>query len=261
LLWKNIVLIESVTLRGFRCFCPEPTTVSVAPDITAIIGANAAGKTSLLQGLAKLFGVSRAQRTIHKSDFYLAPDTDPEGDETKEMFIDVLVGLPELTDGTATPETIAPSFRHMRLERVGDVPVCRLRLEARWEADGTVDGEVSQELFWVDTLNENPTDDQKHPVTAADRGLIQLYYTPASRDATVQVRDTTGALAARLLRAIEWSPNTQEAVKKASENLAKAFGGEGAIAAFCKALEARWSDLHDEMVDTKPRLSLGPVTK
>lgn len=68
------------------------------------------------------------------------------------MFIDVLIGLPELADGTATPETIAPSFRHMQIEREGESPVCRLRLEARWEDDGTVEGEVSQELFWVDTL-------------------------------------------------------------------------------------------------------------
>lgn len=51
----------------------------------------------------------------------------------------------------------------------------------------------------------DPADDKCHPVSAADRGLIQLYYTPASRDAAAQVRATAGALAARLLRAIEWS--------------------------------------------------------
>ena len=61
--------------------------------------------------------------------------------------------------------------------------MCRLRLEACWEDDGTVEGDVSQELFWVDTLEPTPTDAQKHPISAADRGLIQLYYTPASRDA------------------------------------------------------------------------------
>ena len=245
-----------MTLSGFRCFGPDPITVPIASEITAVVGPNAAGKTALLHALSKLFGVSRAQRTVQRSDFHVGADEDIDDREPKDLFIDVLIGLPELADGTATPETIAPSFRHMQLERADKAPVCRLRLEARWEDDGTVEGEVSQELFWVDTLDDNPPDDKRHPVSAADRGLIQLYYTPASRDAAAQIRATTGALAARLLRAIEWSSDTEDAVKGASEDLATAFEGEAAIAAIAKALQTRWSDLHDDVVDTKPRLSL-----
>ena len=78
-----------------------------------------------------------------------------------------MIGLPELVDGTATPETIAPIFRHMRIERDEGAPVCRLRLEARWEDDGTVEGEVSQELSWIDTLEAEPDEEQKHRVSAA----------------------------------------------------------------------------------------------
>lgn len=248
--------IESVTLSGFRCFGPEAITVPIAAEITAVVGPNAAGKTALLHALATLFGVTRAQRTVQRADFHLGADDDPEDREAKDLFIDVMIGLPELADGTATAETIAPSFRHMQIEREGEAPVCRMRLEARWEDDGTLDGEVSQDLFWVDTLDDEPPEDKCHPVSAADRGLIQLYYTPASRDAAAQIRATTGALAARLLRAIEWSSETEEAVQEASESLSAALEAETAIAAIGKALEERWSGLHDEVVDTKPRLSL-----
>src|SRR4029077_3293608 len=146
------VRLESVTLSGFRCFGLQPITIVFSADITAVIGPNAAGKTALLQGLCKLFGVTRAQRTVQRSDFHVAPGADPDDRSPKTLFIDVLVVLPELADGTATPETVAPSFRHMLLTRKGLTPVCRLRLEARWEDDGTVEGEVSQELYWVDTL-------------------------------------------------------------------------------------------------------------
>jgi len=250
------VLLENVILSGFRCFGPEPITVPIASEITAVVGPNAAGKTALLHGLSKLFGVSRAERTVQRSDFHVGAEGDPEDREPKDLYIDVLITLPELADGTATSETIAPSFRHMLLERADKAPVCRLRLEAKWEDDGTVEGEVSQELFWIDTLDDDPADDQRHPVAAADRGLIQLYYTPASRDAAAQIRATTGALAARLLRAIEWSSETEDAVAEAAESLTTAFEGEAAIAAIGKALEARWSGLHDDVVDTKPRLSL-----
>ncbi|MEP7351481.1 MAG: AAA family ATPase [Sphingorhabdus sp.] len=250
------MLIESITISGFRCFGTEAITVPIASEITAVVGPNAAGKTATLHALAKLFGVTRAQRTVQRSDFHIGADDDPEDREVKDLFIDVLIGLPELADGTATPETIAPSFRHMQIEREGEGPVCRMRLEARWEDDGTVEGEVSQDLFWVDTLDGDPPEEKCHSVLAADRGLIQLYYTPASRDAAAQIRATTGALAARLLRAIEWSSETEEAVQEASENLSAAFEAEAAIAAIGNALQERWSDLHDEIVDTKPRLSL-----
>ncbi|HEY0120824.1 MAG TPA: AAA family ATPase [Rhizobium sp.] len=248
--------IESATLSGFRCFGSNPITVPISSEITAVVGPNAAGKTALLHALSKLFGVSRAQRIVQRSDFHLGANDDPDDREAKDLFIDVLIGLPELADGTATPETIAPSFRHMQIEREGKSPVCRMRLEARWEDDGTAEGEVSQELFWIDTLDDDPAEDKRHPVSAADRGLIQLYYTPASRDAAAQIKATTGALAARLLRAIEWSSGTEEAVQEATQNLATAFEGESAIAAIGKALQARWSGLHDDVVDTTPRLSL-----
>ena len=248
--------IESVTISGFRCFGPTPISVQISSEITAVVGPNAAGKTALLHALSKLFGVSRAQRTVQRSDFHFGVDDDPEDRAPKDLFVEVLIGFPELDDGTATPETVAPSFRHMQIKRKGEPPVCRLRLEARWEDDGTVEGEVAQELFWVDSLDDDPKEDNCHPVSPADRGLIQLYYTPASRDAAAQIKATTGALAARLLRAIEWSIETEAAVQEASENLTKAFEEESAIAAIGKALQTRWSALHDEVVNTKPRLSL-----
>jgi len=95
--------LESVILSGFRCFGPQPSTMAFAPDITAVIGPNAAGKTALLHGLSKLFGVTRAQRTVQRSDFDVAPDADLDDRSPKTLFIDVLVVLPELADGTATP--------------------------------------------------------------------------------------------------------------------------------------------------------------
>ena len=248
--------LESVTLSGFRCFGNDPITVPLSAEITAVVGPNASGKTALLQALTKLFGTSRAQRMINRSDFHVAADADPDDRKPRELVIDVLVALPELADGTATSETVAPAFRHMMIAREKRSPVCRLRLEARWEDDGTVEGEVSQKFCWVDTLDKTPEEDKKHPVPAADRGLIQLYYTPANRDAGAQVRATAGALAARLLRAIEWSDEARDSVNTATTELVDAFEGEAAIEAIGNRLKKHWSSLHDDQVDTKPRLSL-----
>ena len=87
--------LESVSLSGFRCFGPDPISVPLSADITAVIGSNGAGKTAFLQALVKLFGVSRAQRTIDRSDFHLAPDADTDDRDPKDLVIDVLVMLPE----------------------------------------------------------------------------------------------------------------------------------------------------------------------
>lgn len=248
--------LETVTISGFRCFGPEVTKMDISPRVTSVVGPNASGKTAILQALAKLFGTSRNDRTIVPTDFHVSIEEEDDVPDKRSLTIDVLIGLPELADGTATPETIAPSFRHMLLEREGSSPVCRMRLEADWEFDGTVDGAVSQNLYWVDTLDEQPTEDKKHPVAAADRGLIQLYYTPAARDPAKQVRSTAGALTSRLLRAIEWSEKTETTVTEASASLSKAFESEEAIDAISDALKERWSDLHDDETDTQPRLSL-----
>ncbi|TCD18667.1 DUF2813 domain-containing protein [Pseudomonas sp. IC_126] len=248
--------IESITVSGFRCFGPNEIVIPISDKVTTIVGPNAAGKTALLQAMSKLFGVTRAQRTVLLSDFHLALGEDPESRDSKELFIEALIAFPELMDGSATPETIAPSFRHMLITRAAQAPVCRMRLEAQWDDDGTLEGEVSQNLFWIDSLDAEPAEDKYHPVAVTDRGLIQLYYTPASRDAAGQVRTTAGTLAARLLRAIEWSSDTEDKVQEATESLTAAFEGESAITAITEALQTRWADLHDDASSTKPRLSL-----
>ena len=77
--------LESVIISGFRCFGPRPITMAFAPDITAVVGPNAAGKTAWLHGLSKLFGVTRAQRTVQRSDFHVAHDADPDDPSPKAL--------------------------------------------------------------------------------------------------------------------------------------------------------------------------------
>ncbi len=172
------------------------------------------------------------------------------------MSIDVIIALPELAKGSATAHTTAPAFKHMQLAGTGATPVCRMRLEAQWEDDGTAEGEVTQNLYWVDKLDEKIVDADKRVVAPLDRGNIQVYYTPATRDAEAQIRASTGALAARLLRAIEWSAKTKGTVESATKTLSTAFGGEAAIQAISSALSERWKELHDEKTDTDTALTL-----
>jgi putative ATP-dependent endonuclease of OLD family len=250
------MLIQCMTICGFRSFGLEPHQIDLAGKLTAIVGPNASGKTALLQALTKMFGISRAQRTILRSDFHLPPGVAPDDQTTRTLFVDVVIAFPELAEGAGTAHTVAPAFKHMLIVAPQATPVCRIRLEARWEDDGTADGEVIQELFWVTKLADKIEDTDKVTVTAADRRYIQVYYTPAARDAAAQIRATTGALAARLLRSIEWSKDTRKAVDDAAQKLTVAFDAEAAITAISEALSDCWSDLEDGTSDTEPSLSL-----
>jgi len=250
------VFVESLTISGFRSYGPDGETIYLENGLTGLIGPNASGKTALLHALGKMFGVTRAQRTIQHSDFHLPEDVSPDDRSPRSLSIEVIIALPELAKGTATSKTVAPAFRHMQIKKPKATPVCRARLEAQWTDDGTVDGEVTQDLFWITTLDATFGDEQKTPVTAVDRGLIHVYYTPASRDAEAQIKASAGALASRLLRAIEWSKEVKESVKEATKTLSSSFSDEPAIEAITDTLSSRWAQLEDGTTTIDPSLAL-----
>ncbi|EJW10846.1 putative ATP-dependent endonuclease [Rhodovulum sp. PH10] len=248
--------IRSVTISGFRSFGPTPHKIKFSDGLTAVIGPNASGKTALLQALCKLFGISRGQRNVQRSDFHLPVGVGPDDRTARSLTIEVIIALSELAKGSATSKTVAPCFKHMQIAKTGATPVCRLRLEAQWADDGTAEGEVTQDLFWITTLDDAIKDEHKSKVAPFERGFIQVYYTPATRNPEAQIKLSTGALAARLLRAIEWSKGTRKSVEDATKALSDAFGGESAIKAMSEALSTRWRDLHDSVTDKDPGLAL-----
>jgi putative ATP-dependent endonuclease of the OLD family len=250
------VRIQSITIAGFRCFGSEPHAIEINGDLTAIVGANASGKTAVLQALCKMFGTTGAQRTVRRSDFHLPPGVPPDDRSTRSLTIEVILALPELATGSATAQTVAPAFRHIQIGGPQAIPVCRMRLEAQWDDDGTAEGDVTQTLHWIGKLGDHIDEEDKHTVSPMDRGHIQVYYTPAARDAEAQIRASTGALAVRLLRAIDWSEDTRNAVDRATRKLSQAFGAEAAIDAISTALSERWKELHDEKADTEPAIAL-----
>ena len=231
--------IQCVILRGFRCFGSTATTIGLSEHITTLVGANASGKTAFLEALSRVFGVTRDQRTIRRTDFHVPPGTSSDDRSSRELSIDVRLVFPELEQEGAPTHAVPPCFHHMVVEKPGGTPFCRVRLEAKWTDDGTIDGDIEQNSWWVVADDETPSDEQKRPLAPHERGLIQVHYVPATRDASKQLTIATGAMAGRLLRAINWSTATQETVEEASERIRKAFGDEVAIQVINDALIRR----------------------
>ena len=153
--------IHSVSLRGFRCFSDTLTTVNLSEGITTLVGTNGSGKTAFLEALARVFGVTREQRTVRKSDFYADPNKSPADVQSAELCIDIRLSFPELVDADCPPDAVAPCFRHMMVAEPGGNPFCRILLEATWSDDGTIDGDIEQKLWWVVSTEETPK--EEHP--------------------------------------------------------------------------------------------------
>jgi len=248
--------INAVELKGFQCFGKRPAKIDLSKGITTLIGTNGSGKTALLTGLLRLFGVTRNQRTIRRSDFYLPPSKDEEVVKSQDLWIDVRLQYPELSRECTMAESIPACFNHMVVEKSGGLPFCRLRLEAEWTDDGTIDGDITQKLFWVITNERNPGDEHKVPVRPHERGLIQVHYLPASRDESSLLKYATGLMAGRLLKAIEWSSDTLEIFEEATEKIQNSFSDETGIKSINSVLKKKWMDLYSSPVFKNPELQM-----
>ncbi|MBF2014279.1 MAG: AAA family ATPase [Rivularia sp. T60_A2020_040] len=253
--------IESITLKGFRCFGNTPTTVNLSEEITALIGANGSGKTALLEAMSRVFGITNKQRTIISTDFYAFADPSNNNSSKREfeLYIDIRLIFTELEENpnsTSSNLAVPACFHHMVVTNTDETPFVRIRLEAKWVDDRTIDGDIEQKLWWVTTDKETPMDDEKRQCEASERGLIQVHYIPATRDPSSQLTSATGAIIGRLLRAVSWSNEAQESIQEASQKIREVFGKEQAIDRINKVLASRWQELHNDTFDSQPEFNV-----
>jgi hypothetical protein len=103
--------------------------------------------------------------------------------------LEAIIAFPELDadgdGGAAIPEF----FHQMAAEEAGKLK-CRLRLEATWTDDGSLDGAIEQKYRAVRTFGPFADADCTE-LKATDRARIQMIYVPATRDGASQVTFTS----------------------------------------------------------------------
>lgn len=249
--------IDSITIKGFRCFGSTSTTIEFSDEITAFVGANGSGKTALLEAILRVFGITTKQRTVVRTDFYVSSDILDNNPSCRELYIDVRLTFSEVLDNNTPKDPAIPScFRYMVVDQPNATPFVRIRLEAKWIDDGTIDGDIEQKLWWVLTSNESPQNEDKVPCEASDRGLIQVHYVPAIRDPSSQLTMSAGAMLGRLLRSVAWSSETQQCIQDASAQIYQAFGREAAISEINQTLASKWKELHNDVFDAEPEFNI-----
>ena len=212
------MIISHLTIKNFRCFGDAPETLEL-DYLTALIGANGSGKSAILLALARLFGVSQAERRLQPDDFHVPHNTDPGTIDKIELVIEARIEFPELSFGSEDDSGVPQCFNQMVVKNEGGEPFCRVRLEGTWTRSNLPEGDIDEQAYWITTAGEEVKDEHKRPMLAYERSIIHVLYVPAFRDVSKQLSLASGSLVYRLLRAIEWS----EKVKTTIEDSAKAI--------------------------------------
>lgn len=238
------MFVERVTLANFRCFGPEPQSIDLSPGLTAFVGVNGSGKTAVMEGMLRLFGVSSEQRRLRKQDFHV-PLSEAATSLQRELFIETVFAFPELDDDAADHSAVPEFFQQMAADENGRLK-CRVRLQATLTDDGSLEGAIDWKLRAVRKFGDFGEKDCVD-LKQIDRARVQMLYVPASRDAVSQV---TAFMRSRLWRAINWSKGVRAAFVDAAENLNGIFGAELGVDAIGSCLQKRWQDLHTAGTDT-----------
>ncbi|TPG23474.1 DUF2813 domain-containing protein [Variovorax ginsengisoli] len=237
--------VERLELENFRCFGPQRTRVALGPDLVAFVGDNGTGKTALMQALQRMFGVTADQRRLRKQDFNI-PFYEADRPAARTLVVEAIVAFPEL-DGDDDNPAVPAFFKNMAAEENGDLKV-RLRLQATWTDDGTLDGAIEESYSAVQTFGAFDDGDLQQ-LRGADRSRIQLFYIPATRDGASQV---TAFIRGRLWRAINWSQEVKDSLTGAGDGVNQAFSAEAAVSSITTAVTQRWQQLHSAGTDATP---------
>ncbi|MCI5140375.1 MAG: DUF2813 domain-containing protein [Candidatus Electrothrix sp. ATG1] len=239
--------IESVTIRGFRCFDDTGETIDL-DGFNCFVGPNASGKTAAMMALSRLFGESRGQRQIEPADFHLAPGEDLRGRSPRRLIIECKLCFPELAEDAALLSDVVPEvFNQMIVDEPDGSPYCRIRLEATWSDDGTLSGDISQELWWVLTSSDNQEtieDGNRRKVLPGDRGKIRVVYVPAARNPDLQIKATTSTSFGRLIDMLAWDEGADEKLKETLGTISEQLGALTGIQTMNSHVQNAWGNVY-----------------
>lgn len=239
--------IESIIVKNFRSFGSEPTKINFDSKTTILVGGNGTGKTVLLLALQRMFGISSNERKIRNEDFH-RPQTKGAKQET-DLYIEILLAFPELETDTPLTSSVPDFFRSMSIADESNNLKVRLRLEALWEADGTIDGHITSNFYSINTFENEVGDENKISLRPYERSKIQLIYIPANRNAS---SEATQFLKGRLWKAINWSSNIKENTEEKILEINEIVLSQTAIIHIKEILTKQWNILNKAETYSSP---------
>jgi len=266
--------IKELRLKNFRCFGPAEEVIVLDKEMTAFIGDNGSGKTTVLKALQRLFGSTSSERSLTRDDIHFGarevpgPAT-PSGEAqaiptvaSREIYIEAVLDFPELSvsaDGPSgnTLDVSVETFHAMSCAGPGSPLQARIRLEAKWEF-GIDEDDIDQKIYWITTTDDVPFGDDdiaKIPMPAAQRRRFQLKYLPATRNNSAVVKSAMKELLVWLEKFGDLSSGKQQLETQRAE-LQKVFDGLPAVNGVVKELSKNWGELFRGELYSEAKLSI-----
>ncbi|VMR27454.1 Yga2G [Streptococcus pneumoniae] len=235
--------LTKVIINNFRLF--GESQIIELNNQTVLIGNNSSGKTTVLQALSKLFSDKQNDRIIKKSDFHLPKGSRP-GENTRNLFIETIFEFDEL-DGTPYSQAIPSFFEHFTVSKDGAKPFLRIRLESSWEDDGTVEGSIDTQFYYISSDEDTIRDEDKHRAPRKDLDKIRVLYVPASRTPEKELGNASGSMLSRLVNSINWTEDEINEITDKIDELNNTFLSEnGALTQINNEIQKSWELYHED---------------
>ncbi|WP_434998211.1 ATP-dependent nuclease [Pectobacterium brasiliense] len=225
--------ITNVEIKGFKSFDNIGQSININ-SFTSLIGGNGTGKTAVLLGLTRMFGVKNSDRVVQVDDFYVPPG-DKIGDANeRELTIRIKFEFPDLEDGE--DDSVADFFKHLVSIEKDTIPYCVAKLKAKWTKTNLAEGDIDSELVWE-------IGEYEKSISAYERSKIHVHYVPAYRDPSLQLKQTAGTIMHRLINAVEWSEEMGETIDEVAKSVGEQFQEEIGIQTITTTLVKNWKTL------------------
>lgn len=235
--------LSKMSIHNFRSF-GEKETININEQ-TVLIGNNSSGKTTVLQALSKLFSDKQSERIIRKRDFHLPKDANP-GENCKSLCIETYFEFDELeTDsyGSAIPIF----FEHFIISNENEKPFLRIRLESFWEDDGTVEGSIDTQIYYVLSTEDSPKEEHMHHASRRELDKIRLLYVPASRNPEKELGNSSGSMLSRMVNSINWTEEEIDSIRNQIESLNNTFlSKDSALTNINNEIQKSWGLYHKD---------------
>ena len=231
--------ITKLIIKGFRCFNKEENEITFQNNLTALIGLNSSGKTTVLEALRKMFAGNKSERNLTRQDFYVAKDETPSTITSSNLSIEAIIEFED--DDNSIPHF----FNSFVIDNTGEKPYLRIRLIADWIAGVSPEGEISANLYYITVANGvTETDNDKKIVPLSNRSLIQVFYVPAIRKPSEQLKFVSGSILWRLLKRINWPENFEDDFKIKIDEINDKFKEVDGFSKLTKSISKNWKEFH-----------------
>jgi putative ATP-dependent endonuclease of the OLD family len=244
--------LVKLNLENYRSFGPSPTSIDIS-DLTALIGSNSAGKTTVLSAILKLFGESK---DIKRTDFHVLHNQTPE--EIVNNYFKIEAKFEFYKENDENDDYSIPLyFENFIVSEPGGNPYIRILLHATWQKSNDPEGSIDYRYYYIQCPEGEIQEEHLKPISAHDRSKIKVIYVPAVRNPSEQLKNASGTILWRILKQINWKKSDQELIKEKIELLDTQVSNQQGISTVKSIIADQWKHYHNDQRYSNANIKFG----